>query len=475
MKITDYLEQNYNVDKNIVSNWSKYTNLWNSWYQGKVSSFHDYKIYNGRKHIHKTKLSLQMAKKVCEDWADILFNDRVKIELDNEGRTGQLFDVLQGLDFWHFMNASVERSGSIGTGAVIVSVGNIDVTDDEIVSFESATTNLDYIDVNNIYPISWNNGSITECAFVSKRLIKGQFYVLLTVHRFNEVGNMVIDNVVFAATNNDDLEIADDMLEELNIFESYDTGSPLRWFAILKPAGTNNINPELPFGLPYFSQAIDVLQRIDETFDSMQNEIQLGRKRIFVRDSMLYTDETTGESREIFDTNDVSIYLLPKGFNGKDLLQSESSSLRVQELTADLQSSLSMLGDKCGFGVQYYQLDPAGQVREIGILTQNSKLIRRKKKHEIVLESALFDIVSAVLYTQNINADGLKITFDDKIIDDEDKRREKALMEVSQGIMSKAEYRVAFYGEDIEVAKEKVADVYQDNEINFDFTANLGD
>ena len=43
--------------------------LWREWYRGKVDSFHNYTVYNGVKEIRRTKKTLGMAKKSCEDWA----------------------------------------------------------------------------------------------------------------------------------------------------------------------------------------------------------------------------------------------------------------------------------------------------------------------------------------------------------------------------------------------------------------------
>ena len=58
--------------------WSFYSKIeqWEQWYQGKVKEFHSYRAYNGRKNVMCERLSLQMAKKVCEDWANLLMNEK---------------------------------------------------------------------------------------------------------------------------------------------------------------------------------------------------------------------------------------------------------------------------------------------------------------------------------------------------------------------------------------------------------------
>ena len=53
--------------------------LWRSWYEGEVPHFHSYRVYNGQKRVLCRRAGLGMAKKVCEDWANLLMNERVRI------------------------------------------------------------------------------------------------------------------------------------------------------------------------------------------------------------------------------------------------------------------------------------------------------------------------------------------------------------------------------------------------------------
>lgn len=55
---------------------------WLAWYQGYVKDFHTYHYYNGLQYLTASKKSLSMAKFVCEDWANLLLNERVQISVD---------------------------------------------------------------------------------------------------------------------------------------------------------------------------------------------------------------------------------------------------------------------------------------------------------------------------------------------------------------------------------------------------------
>ena len=73
--IRDFLEQlGYKVEVSGLHR--EHMALWREWYRGKVDSFHNYTVYNGVKEVKRTKKTLGMAKKSCEDWADLLLNER---------------------------------------------------------------------------------------------------------------------------------------------------------------------------------------------------------------------------------------------------------------------------------------------------------------------------------------------------------------------------------------------------------------
>ena len=80
MNIQELITQLSNNPLYIANNRSN-VNRWDQWYSGYVPSFHQYSVYNGKKCNVMRMSSLQMAKKVSEDWADLLFNERVGITL----------------------------------------------------------------------------------------------------------------------------------------------------------------------------------------------------------------------------------------------------------------------------------------------------------------------------------------------------------------------------------------------------------
>lgn len=467
MRIEDYLEKEFGYDKSVKNRWQRYADVWKSWYVGKVKNFHNYTIYNGQKSIQCTRKSMQMAKKICEDWADLLFNEKCKVTVSNEASQKQLDELLDSVDFYDFINESVERSGASGTGAVVVSVRDMSMDESTgIVSFNDSTPIIEYVDIDWIFPISWSGKKITECAFGARRTIKGKEYIFLSIHLKDANGLYIIKNRAFLYNNGSITEVSQE-----ESFDDFNTMSNIPWFAILSPAGNNNIAPDLPWGIPYFANAIDDLKACDIGFDGFVNEITLGRKRIFAKQEMLQYDKN-GIEIPTFDPNDISVYVLPQGFTKDDLLQTDASTIRSSDFVSYLRTSLSMLSAKVGMGKDAYDFDPVNLTTATQVVSQNSQLFRRKKKHENRLESALFDIITGLAYAAtafskySIDTNGLVIAFDDSIIEDKEAIANRSMRENSAGLLSDAEYRMKVYGETEAVAKAKIAEIKKEEAEN---------
>ena len=132
--------------------------LWESWYKGRVRNFTFYKIYSGQgTSIRRQRKSLGMAKKLSEDIADLLLNERVQITLSDESTGDFVEKVLKENRFYVLGNDYQERKAYSGTVAYIPYIKDAEVTEDG--SFQSGKIGIDYVSASNIFPISWSNGS----------------------------------------------------------------------------------------------------------------------------------------------------------------------------------------------------------------------------------------------------------------------------------------------------------------------------
>ena len=460
MKLEDFLKDNYGYNPDAKNALKTYISQWKSWYVGNVKSFHNYFIYNGQKKIKQKRFTMNMAKEISEDWSDILWSEKCEINMKDKNSQAQFEELINNLDLYSLINQSIEKSGAMGTEAAVVSVYDIVQNEDGMyLDVSNAKTRVDLVDIDWIFPLTWNNKGIAECAFGSVEYINGQKCVVCSVHKKDENnGNYIIHNHLFLDNNGSLTEMQQD--ETLSEFP---TKSNIPWFAIFKPLLTNNLFNNSPFGIPHYANAIDNLKAVDISFDSLKNELVDGRRRTFVRADMLNYDD--GTEKLTFDANDTTVYMLPSGATKDDLIQSDSDDLRTDKQIETLNTNLNILGNKVGFGENHYHFDGTNLSTATAVVSSNSKLFRRKKKLEIGYESAIYDLVKAICYassqfgTYNINTEDMVIQFDDSIIEDKEAESNRALREVNAGLMSKEEYREKIYGETPEIATQEIQNI----------------
>lgn len=157
---------------------------WISWYNSNVKRFTYYKVYSGRGTCKRCRRkSMGMAKKLSEDIADLLLNERVMITLEDESTQKFVKKVLNDNHFLVTGNDYQERKAYTGTVAYIPYLYNATVQEDGTVS--DGKIGINYVDAKNIYPVSWNNGSVTECIFTFIHTIRQKKYVQIQFHKMD--------------------------------------------------------------------------------------------------------------------------------------------------------------------------------------------------------------------------------------------------------------------------------------------------
>lgn len=464
MKLESFLQEKYGYNPAVKDVLKTYIEQWLSWYQGNVKSFHNYFIYNGNRKVKQKRFTMNMAKEISEDWSDILWSEKCEINMKDENSQAQFEELINSLDLYTLINQSIEKSGALGTESTVVSVYDLVENEDNMtLDVSNAKTRVDLVDVDWIFPLSWSNKGITECAFGSVEFNKGQKYVICSVHKIADDGNYHIYNHLFSCDMNGNLtEVSNEGTEV-----DFNTMNNIPWFSTFKPLLTNNLFRNSPFGIPHYANAIDNLKAVDISFDALKNEIQDGRRRTFVRADMLNYDD--GTQKMTFDPNDTTVYQLPSGATKNDLIQSDSDTLRTAQQIETLNNNLSILGNKVGFGMNYYVYDGSNLNTATAVVSSNSKLFRRKKKLEVGYESAIFDLVRAVCYassqfgTYNINTEDMVIQFDDSIIEDKEAESNRALRELNAGVLSKVEYREKIFGETKEIAEQEIRSIKEND------------
>lgn len=459
MTLDDFLSSNLGR-KITCSDNSTHVDEWLEWYKGKVESFHRYKIYTGKKHIEFLRYTLAMAKKACEDWANLLINEKTDITLSDKSSQNTLSKIFEDCRFWRKANDGIEKTFALGGGAFVVSVENMTVNQNgNTINNNTSKVRVSFINATKIKPITFENGDVTECAFVSN--INNN--TIIAVHIKNLDGTYSILNF----TVRGEKRIDDFAIEDVIEYYVFNTKSTIPWFTFIRPNVANNIDIDSPMGVSVFANSIDILKSIDLIYDSYQNEFILGRKRIFIN-ARAVTVTRDGKEVEVFDSNDVAFYVLPEADDDNGVfIQNDTQPLRVTEHEQALQNQLNLYSASCGFGTNRYKFNAGSVATATQIVSENSDLFRNLKKHEIIIEEALRTIVKAVIYASNTFTNNPKmkedseidIKFDDSIIEDKQGEKSNDRLDVSMGVMSKAEYRSKWYNEDIKTAEKKIEEI----------------
>lgn len=448
--------------------------IWRSWYNSNVKKFHRYKVYRGNgTHVNCIRYSLGMAKKVCEDMADLLLNERVTITIADNTTDEFVNKVLRDNTWGELGNEYQEWKAALGTVAYVVYVK--DAVLDDTGNMTGGSVGINYVEAANIFPTSWQNKVVTECIFAFPKTYKRKKYIHFQYHRIEDMPGeqnrkqYIIENTVVENTTGARKELTLQEWEEIPAFrglaERIETGSDQPLFIIDRLNMVNNADEDStnPMGVALFANAIDVIRKLDLEYDSYANEFSLGRKRIFVAPELL----TTQNGDAVFDPQDTVFYELPEDYfknsESKEALHEVNMELRIAEHSQAINDDLKWISFKCGFGTDRYKFEHGSVKTATEVISENSDLYRSLTKHEIVLERVLIQLVKTIIRAGiNIGIPGLNaetdivIGFDDSIIEDKTTERQNDRQDVAMGAMSLAEYRAKWMGETLEEAQKNL-------------------
>ena len=454
--------------------------VWRSWYNSNVRKFHKYKVYRGNgTSVNCTRYSLGMGKKVCEDMADLLLNEKVTITVADQTTDTFVKQVLESNTWEELGNEYQEWKSALGTVAYVVYIK--DAVVDEAGNMTGGTVGINYVEAAHIYPTSWQNKVITECIFTFPKTYKRKKYVHIQYHRLENIPGegrkqYVVENTVVENTTGAGNELTPDQWEQIPEFSGLagriETGSDQPLFVIDRLNMVNNADEDTtnPMGVSLFANGIDVIRKIDLEYDSYANEFSLGRKRIFVAPEFL----TTQGGDAVFDPQDTVFYELPEDYfkDTKEAMHEVNMELRIEEHSKAINDDLNWLSFKCGFGTDRYKFE-GGQVKTATeVISENSDLYRTLQKHELVLERVLIQLIKTVIRAGiSIGIPGLQentaitISFDDSIIQDKEAERQSDRQDVAMGVMGLAEYRAKWYGETPEKAQQNLPEQFNDKDV----------
>lgn len=401
--------------------------------------------------LKQHRMSIHPAERVCNEWASLLLNEETTVSTENEDCNGWIESFLDSVDFELRGQESIMRAFALGTGAWDLSIDT-----------EGGTLQLETYDARCVIPLSWNNSGVTEVALCTKVNYQGETYDQLKIHVLEE-GGYHIRSVYW----NDKGERAS--LD--GVIDDFDTKGTLPWFAIVKPAVANTRADMSPYGQSVYASCLDVMRSVDTCYDAIFNEVDLAKMRIFISSLLVDYDDKPGVAegerhrRALPFGKDNTVFR--KVDSVKDeMIEQFAPSMRTESQVRAYRTAVQAMGDLCGFGLEYFDIDDSGGLRTATeVSADNSALMRNIRKHENMLKKAIVAICRAALHAARTHLDealpdeGLvDVSFDDSIITDVEADKRMALAEIAALDIDalKIEYLVKYHGMTEEEAKTAV-------------------
>lgn len=392
-------------------------NLWASWLKGKTKE-HQYRIYNGKKYVKKEFKSLNICSQSCSDLGDFFFNEKLEITIDKPGVQEKIDECLEQNNFLENGNKLVQLTKALGTGAFVPYL------DDGVLK-------INFINANNIIILKADRGEIQDVLFFSEA--GNSLYV--NIHILGEDGYTILNKKFNKVSDSYVEEILDDK------FAIIPTKSFIPKFQIITTPEINNFDINSPYGISCYANALDTIIALDRAYDSFDNEIALGRKRIYVpAKSVQFNIDANGNTIPAFDDSDTAFYVYPGSENEK--LVESSFDLRIEQITQAIQAQLNIYTAKVGLGHNYYKFkNGEAYVNTSNVISSNSDVYRKIKKQENILTRAITGLCYAIAELIGITEEfSVSVFYDDSIIEDTDSIRKQAQTEYNTKLISKAQY-----------------------------------
>lgn len=341
---------------------------------------------------------------------------------------------------------------------------------------------FDYIHADNFFPIAFDgSGKITEAAFVQVKTDKSTVYTRLEYHKLQN--NMVtVTNLAFKKENRTQPSTTDfdsDLGEQINLTEVPEwadlqpvtqIGNVDRLlFAYFKMPEANTIEAHSPLGVSGYSRAVKLIKEADLQYSRMLWEFQGGELAIDIdRDALNTVEDEEKNAYEI--PNMLQARLMRRvDLGNSETYQVFNPTYRDASLINGLNNILMRIEDVCALSRGTLS-DVAAEARtatELKILKQRSYSANAE------IQKALEDALKDMVYVMDIYCTLYEVTapgeydisfeWDDSILVDVETELGKRITLMQNGLASKLETRMWYFGETERQAREALNNVSQEN------------
>lgn len=419
--VKDYLSA-HGYDNCVDEEQEKRVSNWLDIYKGPTKKY-NIKIYNGKNYTNYKIKSLNLPNQVCADLADFFFNEKLDITVDKNNIQKKINECLEQNNFLHNSNKLMQLVKALGTGAFVPYLDN-------------NVLKINYMKATNIVILKANADDVIDVLFWSKTKTKDGYEYIFNLHTLDEDEGYIIYNAKKVEKGKS--------VEDVDLGESAEihTKSYLPRFGMLFTPEVNNFDIDSPYGISAYANALDAMFATDRAYDSMDNEMCLGKKRVYVNSGALsFNTNDKGQPVPVFDSNDVAFYAIP-GEKNEELVKESTGDLRIDPISSAVQYNLNIVTSKVGLGHNYYKFkDGEVYVNIDNVISTNSDVYRKIKKQQNIITKAIINLIYAIAELIGIKQKfSVSIFYDDTIIEDTEKTQRQAQTEYNAKLISKAQY-----------------------------------
>lgn len=346
------------------------------------------------------------------------------------------------------------------------------------------TTEIDFefVQADSFYPLAFTPaGKITEAAFIQTKQDKAVTYHRLEYHKWDNNVVTVINKAYKSTSNSGDMSLSnlgkEISLQEVPEWKDFqpvtiikDVTKPM--FAYFRMPDANIIDTKSPLGVSGFARAVNLIKNADFIYSTLLWEYEGGALAIDIDRDALKVDDANGNDFTRLTMLQERLYRKIDLGSSSDTYQPFAPSLRDTNYINGLNTVLMRIEDTCGIsrGTLSDAADVARTATELRILKQRS--YQTNQDIQKAIEEALRDVI----YIMNVYADLYNITpkgdydisfeWDDSIMVDADEELEKRILLMQNGLASKVENRMWYFGETERQAREALAQIDSEQQQN---------
>lgn len=341
---------------------------------------------------------------------------------------------------------------------------------------------FDFIQADSFYPLAFDaSGQITEAAFIQTQVEKDVIFRRLEYHKWKNNTVTIINKAFKSNTNQNQGD-----MNGLDLGQEVPLSSVSAWkdlkdkvdikniqkplFAYFKMPEANTVDTSSPLGVSGYSRAVNLIKDADMQYSRLLWEYEAGEMAVDIdRDAMAFKQDGKGNQISVNPIMQARLFRTVD-LGESDTYQPYAPALRDAAFIQGLNTILMRIEDVTGLSRGTLS-DAAAEARTA---TELKILKQRSYQTNADIQQAIEDALKDVVYVMNAYCDLYEITkageydisfeWDDSIIVDVDTELGKQMTLLQNGLTSKKEVRMWYFGETERQAEQALKDIQSESQ-----------